>query len=191
VLGGYLAGSVLFGMIAARHAGIDLHAVGSGNVGATNVERALGKRTGRVVLVLDALKGLLPTVGASVYFGSASPWTAGTAFATAMGHTYPIFYRFQGGKAAATSVGALLGAFWPAGVAAALTFVALKKLSRRASVGSLGAITVALGVCFALAEPAILALAGALFALVVWRHRANVVRLVRGEEPASGEEPSP
>ncbi|MCB9624233.1 MAG: glycerol-3-phosphate 1-O-acyltransferase PlsY [Polyangiales bacterium] len=185
VLGAYLLGSVLFGVLAARRAGIDLRTIGSGNVGATNAERALGKRTGRVVMLLDALKGFLPTLGAHLGFGEESPWLVGVGVATALGHSFPVYYRFRGGKAAATSVGALLGAFWPAGLVAGVTFFVLKKVTRRASVGSLVGASAGLAVAATLGGDRAAQLAAALFALVVVRHHDNLLRLVRGEEPPS------
>ncbi|MBX3248465.1 MAG: glycerol-3-phosphate 1-O-acyltransferase PlsY [Myxococcales bacterium] len=181
---GYLAGSVLFGLVEAKRAGVDLRATGSGNVGATNVGRALGRGVGRKVLLLDALKGLLPSLAALLLLGRDDPWTAATGLATAVGHAYPIFFRFRGGKAAATGVGALLGIVWPAGLAAALVYVVGKKLTRRASVGSLAGALVALGVTAAwLRDTPPTWMAAGLTALIVWRHRGNIARLARGEEP--------
>lgn len=183
VLGAYLLGSVLFGLIAARRAGVDLRAIGSGNVGATNVERALGKRAGRVVMLLDALKGFGPTLGAHLYFGAESPWLVGVGVAGALGHSFPVYHRFRGGKAAATSVGALLGAFWPAGLVAGVTFFVLKKVTQRASVGSLVGASMGLAIAATIGNERAAQLAAALFVLVVVRHHENLVRLARGEEP--------
>ena len=182
----YLLGSVCFGLVEARRRGFDLRTTGSGNVGATNVGRAFGKGVGRRVLLLDALKGLAPAGAAHALLGPADPWTAATGFAAVFGHCYPLWFRFRGGKGAATAAGVPLGVVPAAGGAAALTFVVLKKATRRASVGSLAGAAVGLGVTFAwTGSPthAATAMAAAIFALVVWRHRANVVRLMRGEEP--------
>ncbi len=77
---------------------MDLRAVGSGNIGATNVGRALGKKTGAVVLVLDALKGLAPALAATLLLGQASPWTAGTGVAAVIGHVVPVWHGFRGAK---------------------------------------------------------------------------------------------
>lgn len=187
VLLGYLMGSVLFGLIAASRAGLDLRGTGSGNVGATNVGRVVGKSTGRVVLLLDALKGLAPTLGAHLLLGRTDPFTAATGFAASFGHCYPIWYRFKGGKAAATSAGVLLAITPWAGLAAATSFVVVKKLTKRASVGSLTASAVAVPIVGVLDgwQSTPLVLAAALFVLIVWRHRENIVRLARGEEPPS------
>ena len=180
-------GSVLFGVIAASRAGMDLRETGSGNVGATNVGRVIGKGAGRVVLLLDALKGLVPTLGAHLVLGRTDPFTAVTGFAASFGHCYPIWYRFKGGKAAATSAGVLLAITPWAGLAAALSFVVVKKLSRRASVGSLTASAIAVPIVGWLDgwQSAPFALSLALLVLIVWRHRDNIGRLARGEEPPS------
>ncbi len=183
VVAAYLVGSILFGVLAARRAGIDLRAVGSGNVGATNVERALGKRAGRVVMLLDALKGFFPTLGALLVFGPESPWLVAVGLAAALGHAFPIYHRFRGGKAAATSVGALLGGFWPAGLAAMVAFFVLKKVTRRASVGSLVGASVGLAIAATVGGDRAAQLATGLFVVVLVRHRDNLVRLARGEEP--------
>jgi len=187
VIVGYLMGSVLFGLIAASRAGLDLRGTGSGNVGATNVGRVVGKGSGRMVLLLDALKGLVPTLGAHLLLGRTDPFTAATGFAASFGHCYPIWYRFKGGKAAATSAGVLLAVTPWAGLAAASSFVIVKKLSKRASVGSLTASAIAVPVVGVLdgwtSVP--LVLSAALLLLIVWRHRDNIGRLARGEEPPS------
>ena len=180
-------GSVLFGLIAASRAGMDLRGTGSGNVGATNVGRLLGKGSGRVVLLLDALKGLVPTLGAHLLLGRTDPFTAATGFAASFGHCYPIWYRFKGGKAAATSAGVLLAVAPWAGAAAAVSYLLMKKLTKRASVGSLTASAIAVPIVGVLdgAESPPFLLAVALLVLIVWRHRENIGRLARGEEPPS------
>ncbi len=186
-VGAYLVGSISTGLLLARSRGVDLRNVGSGNVGATNVGRALGKRAGRLVLALDAAKGALPALAARWTLGADDPWTAATGAAAAFGHCFPIWHRFQGGKGAATSAGVLLVLCPPAGVAAAGTYVGLERLSRRASVGSLGGALVGAIVTSAALGPASPRtwMAGALLGLVVLRHRDNIVRLWRGEEPPS------
>ncbi len=183
----YLLGSVCFGLVAARRHGVDLRAVGSGNVGATNVGRVLGKGTGRVVLLLDALKGFAPALGAHALFGRGDFWTAATGFAAAFGHCYPIWFRFRGGKAAATAAGVLLGAVPIVGAFVAVTYVLAKKLTNRASVGSLAGSVVGVGASGWLdgwrTWP--FALVTALAVLLIWRHRMNIVRLVQRQEPKS------
>jgi glycerol-3-phosphate acyltransferase PlsY len=189
VLFAYALGSISFGLIIASRRGVDLRAVGSGNTGATNVGRTVGKREGRVVLVLDAVKGALPALLAAAWSGLDSAWTAATAVAAVAGHCWPIWHGLRGGKGAATAAGAMLVIAWPAGLTAVATYLIAKRASRKVSVGSLAGATVG----------AIVAIVGALtwdvggyaaamgacaIALLVWiRHADNVARLRRGEEP--------
>ncbi|MEO0325989.1 MAG: glycerol-3-phosphate acyltransferase [Myxococcota bacterium] len=183
----YLLGSVSFGLLAARRAGVNLRAVGSGNTGATNAGRALGKAIGRRVLALDLLKGAVATLGPVLLTGASSGTTAAAGIAAVLGHCFPLFHGFAGGKGAATGAGVLLAAVPLAGFAAALTFLLVKRFTRRASAGSLAGVAVGFVATAALTggAPASLALAGGLAALVVARHRANIGRLLRGEEPAA------
>jgi len=191
VTAAYLLGSVSFGLVIARSRGVDLRSVGSGNVGATNVGRALGKPTGRLVLLLDALKGAVPTLVAVRIFGATSAWTAASGVAAVAGHLWPIWHGLRGGKGAATGLGVLLAVVPVAGVGAGLGYLGGKALSRRASVGSLlGAL---LGALLTVAWDARDAqqltprtwMALSVFVLVVAAHAPNIARLVRGEEPPS------
>lgn len=182
----YLLGSVSFGLLAARRQGVDLRARGSGNIGATNVGRTLGKRTGRVVLALDALKGVLPAALAWALLGLDDPWTAGVGAAAVLGHCFPIWHGFRGGKGAATSAGVTLALVPVAGLVAVAAYVALKKLTRRASVGSLAGALLGAVVTGALLGPAPRTwMTCAILGVVVVRHVSNIRRLVRGEEPES------
>lgn len=183
---GYLLGSISSGLLLARREGLDLRQVGSGNPGATNVGRVLGKRAYYTVLALDALKGFAPTLAARWALGPEDAWVAATGMAAALGHCYPVWHGFRGGKGAATAAGVMLAAVPPAGAAAGATFYALKKVSRRASVGSMAGAAVGAAVTVALegeAWPS--ALAGGLLVLVLLRHHTNIRRLLRGEEPPS------
>ncbi|MFK8000951.1 MAG: glycerol-3-phosphate 1-O-acyltransferase PlsY [Polyangiales bacterium] len=182
--GAYLLGSVLFGILVARSQGVDLRSEGSGNPGASNVMRTLGTGAGIAVLVLDLLKGLLPTLAARYYLDDASAAWVGAA--STVGHCYSVFHRFRGGKGAATGVGVVLAVSPLAGGAALTTFFAVKAISKKASLGSLGGALVALGIITyeALSQSrfAFLALTIALTLLIVWRHRSNIERLRAGEE---------
>jgi glycerol-3-phosphate acyltransferase PlsY len=203
----YLCGSVPFALIIGRCHGIDIRTVGSGNVGATNVGRALGRKWGFLCFALDVLKGALPVLVSGLWMGVAGrwdlqpheslPWLACPAFAMA-GHVFPVWLKFKGGKGVATGLGVLLG-FWPiltlAGVVGAVTWVLLLKLTRYVSVASVGA---------ALSLPALiivqsryrhqpltqawplLAVTVAMALLVIVRHRANLKRLAAGTEPKVG-----
>jgi glycerol-3-phosphate acyltransferase PlsY len=179
----YVAGSIPFGMLLARAKGIDLRQVGSGNIGATNVARAMGKGWAVAVLAADAAKGFVP-VWLGRRFGLSPAAVAIAGAAAIVGHMFTIFLRGRGGKGVATSLGVAL-ALSP--IAAAIGFgayVVAFATTRLSSVGSLlGVWTFAL--LFVLRErpplPLIaLALGGA--GLVTLRHRENIARLVRGEE---------
>jgi len=186
VVAAYLVGSISFAVVVARRRGVDLRAIGSGNLGATNVGRALGRRAGWTVLVLDALKGAAPVVLARAVLHDEPRAVAAVALAAVVGHCFPIWHRLRGGKGAATGGGALIAAVPVAGAAAFMTFFVLKRISRRASVGSLGGglagaiVTIALDGTSALAGMALASLG-----LVLLRHADNVERLLRGEEPPS------
>ena len=179
----YLSGSICFGLLVAQRHGVDLREVGSGNVGATNVGRALGGRTARFVLLLDAAKGALPVGVAFYLLGRLDPWTASAATAAVFGHCYPIWFGFRGGKGVATAAGvtAVLQPF--ALLAGLAAFLLVRRVSGKTSVGSLVGVLVALGTVGALdrGSPPTYALA-AIVVLIIWRHRSNLSRLRRGEE---------
>ena len=183
-LAAYLLGSVSFGLLFASRQGVDLRAVGSGNVGATNVGRALGKGTGRKVMLLDMLKGFVPVALARWGFDLPWPWITAVGIAAALGHVFPIWHAFRGGKGAATAGGVLLAALPAIGAATLVTFVVVKRFSKRASVASLSAATVAAALTLALdGREWPIQLAVGLWIIVVLRHSGNIVRLLRGEEP--------
>jgi len=184
----YLIGSVSFGLIIAKRHGVDLRHSGSGNTGATNVGRAVGKREGRRVLVLDGLKGMLPTLIAGAVFGFAAQATALVATVTVTGHCWPVWHGFRGGKGAATAAGAILVLSPIAGLLAVVTYLVAKKLSRKVSVGSLvGALVggaTAVGVALVQGALGAQAIGACVIASLVWlRHASNIVRLVQGTEP--------
>jgi len=192
LLGAYLIGSIPFGFLVAKLAGgVDIRTVGSGNIGATNVGRVLGFRYFLVVFLLDLLKGMLPTLAAASRAGRPSAALAvGVAVATILGHNFPVYLKFRGGKGVATSLGAV-GALDPiAGAASATVFVLTLVSSRFVSLSSLlGGLAFVL-VHFARADVPIAteqipmtAAVLALLALLVARHRANIGRIVAGTEP--------
>ncbi len=180
--GAYLLGSVLFGLLWARARGIDLREVGSGNVGATNVGRALGPWPGRFVLVLDALKGTLPVALGVAWFGADS-WEATLAgIGATLGHCFPLYFGFRGGKGAATGLGSL-APVWPLAAGVALgVFVTTKVLTKKASLGSLLGLVGTLGVvtaevvAYERPYPPIV-MVFVIATLVILRHRANLQRL--------------
>jgi glycerol-3-phosphate acyltransferase PlsY len=178
----YLAGSVPTGFLVARARGVDIRAAGSGNIGATNVARTLGRPLGALVLFLDALKGFAPTLGAAA-LGLSDGAVAASGLATVLGHVFPVWLRFRGGKGVATGLGVFLALAPVAAAAAVVTYAGLLAATRVSSLGSLAAATVLLGAMVATQRPgATLALGVAVWLLIVWRHRDNIARLRRGQE---------
>jgi glycerol-3-phosphate acyltransferase PlsY len=182
-LAAYLCGSIPFGLLIARAAtGADVRAVGSGNIGATNVARAAGKPAALATLVLDALKGLVPVLIAARSPEAPPLLAPACAVAAVLGHCYPVWLRFHGGKGVATGLGVSLALAPWAAVAGGLTWLALYKAFRISSVGSLAGVLVALGVAAATADRfAVYGLLG-VSALIVARHRANIQRLLARQE---------
>ena len=178
----YFAGSLPTGVLVARALGVDIRAHGSGNMGATNVARTLGKKVGLFVLAVDAAKGYGPTLLALCLARPA--WTsAGVALLAVLGHVFPIWLRFRGGKGVATALGAFLAlAPVATGLAAAVYLLAFA-ITRIGAVGSLAA-TASLPVFVWLRDgaPPTCALAVALFLFILYTHRANLRRLLRGRE---------
>jgi glycerol-3-phosphate acyltransferase PlsY len=183
VLSAYLLGSVPSGYILGSMAGVDVRKVGSGNVGATNVARVVGKGRGALTLVADAAKGWLPIFAALQLEMSLSAVTlAGTA--AFLGHLYPIFLRFKGGKGVATAMGILLA------LAPLITMVLLVIFAVTVAAGrliSLGSITAAIvapvSLWIAGYPPMVIVMVGFIAAMITWRHRGNIQRLLAGTEP--------
>ncbi|TGG93079.1 MAG: glycerol-3-phosphate 1-O-acyltransferase PlsY [Aphanocapsa feldmannii 277cV] len=184
----YLLGSIPSGWLAGWWCkGIDLRQSGSGSTGATNVLRSVGKGAALVVLLADVLKGSVAVLLTRQL--SAGPWLEVVAGLLALaGHTWPVWLGFRGGKAVATGLGMLLGLVPAVGFACLGVFAALLGLFRIVSLASLAA-ALALPLLMAVAAPATpayLSLALLTAALVVWRHRANMLRLLAGTEPRLG-----
>jgi glycerol-3-phosphate acyltransferase PlsY len=179
-------GSIPFGLVLTRAAGLgDIRAIGSGNIGATNVLRTGNKGLAAATLILDALKGAVAVWLAAWLAGpAAGPWAA---VAAVLGHCYPPWLGFRGGKGMATALGVMLGLGWPVFVAAALTWLIAAKLSRISSVGALAAVAAApvAALVFLDGRAALALLVIAVF--VFWRHRANIARLRAGTEPRIGQ----
>jgi glycerol-3-phosphate acyltransferase PlsY len=187
----YLFGSIPFSYIVARRFGVaDVRRVGSGNVGATNVMRVAGKGAGVLAFLLDASKGAAAAlVAQELRPGTAlAPWAAVVAV---LGHLYPVWLGFRGGKGVATGAGAFLPlAPWPT-LGALVVFGVVLGLFRYVSLASLTASLALAASLFALGFPRSVAWAGAaVAALVVWRHRENVVALARGTERRMGQTPT-
>ncbi|WP_340690967.1 glycerol-3-phosphate 1-O-acyltransferase PlsY [Hydrogenobacter thermophilus] len=183
ILFAYLLGSVLFGEHIARAKGVDIRSVGSGNVGATNVGRALGIKYAVLVFLLDTLKGLFPTLLARIYFGIDSWTTVFVGIASVLGHIFPIFHSFKGGKAVATSLGVLLGLSPLASIVCLIIWYAVFKLKGYVSLASLTASASAPLLLFILGYPfKVLLMSFVIVFLVFCRHRDNIARLLEGRE---------
>jgi len=181
-VGAYLVGSIPTGETLARRAGIDVRASGSGNVGATNVSRAAGWRLGAATLALDVLKGALPVAVVSwADLGLNSMCAA--SLAAVVGHVYPIFSGFRGGKGVATTLGTLLLIGPDAALALIAVFAVIVRTGRVVSVGSITAAAALPLTLFLFDYPTIVVLTGvAMGALIIWKHRENIVRLRSGSE---------
>jgi glycerol-3-phosphate acyltransferase PlsY len=210
IVASYLLGSVPFGLIVGRAKGIDPRKVGSGNIGATNLGRLLGKKFFFLVFALDMLKGMLPVIAAGILLHdrSDSPrkfvlWLL-VAFATIAGHMFSVFLGFKGGKGVATSCGVLLG-LWPyytlPGVAALAVFILTFKTTRYVSLGSILAAGsfplayVAMGLAMGWpvfgAQLALLVFALLIASMIVFKHRSNIARLRAGTESKFAKRPTP
>ncbi|MDV7142690.1 glycerol-3-phosphate 1-O-acyltransferase PlsY [Tropicimonas sp. TH_r6] len=181
----YLLGSVPFGIVMARLFGLgDLRAIGSGNIGATNVLRTGNKVAAFLTLILDAAKGGIAVLIARALVGDDAAQIAG--FAAFLGHLYPVWLNFKGGKGVATFLGVLLALDWRVGLACCATWLAMALIFRISSLAALVAAASATAwmLVFGQAQMALLGLM--LTALVYIRHSANIGRLLRGEEPRIG-----
>ena len=187
VLAAYLMGSIPFAQLLSKRRGIDLRRVGSGNVGATNVLRTLGVRPAVLAMMLDAVKGTLAVLVAQrLTNGVAAPVMAGLA--SMIGHVYPVWLRFRGGKGVATAAGAFAVLAPVAAAVAAGAFLLTVALTRFISVGSMVAALALAGWAIASDAPTIVGIGAAIgAALVLIGHRANVVRLVAGTERRVGQ----
>ncbi len=182
---GYLAGSVPFGLIVTRMLGLgDVRAIGSGNIGATNVLRTGSKRAAAATLLLDGLKGAAAVLAARALAAGDAAQLAGLA--ALVGHCFPVWLGFRGGKGVSTFFGVALALAWPVGLAAALTWAAVAGAFRYASLAGLVATASSPVWALLLGASGTAALFAALAALVLLRHRGNIARLAAGTEPRIG-----
>lgn len=184
----YLLGSVPFGIVMARLFGLgDLRQIGSGNIGATNVLRTGNKPAAALTLILDAAKGGIAVLLARTALGEDAAQLAGVcAF---LGHCYPVFLRFAGGKGVATFLGTLLALFWPAGLAACAIWAVTAALTRYSSLSALVAAALS-PLCVALlGMPMAIVFCLCLAALIFARHSGNIARLRAGTETRIGQKP--
>jgi glycerol-3-phosphate acyltransferase PlsY len=198
IVAAYLIGSIPFGYIAGRLNGIDLREHGSRNIGATNAVRVLGKAWGIPVFFMDFLKGMLPLLYVKCRFGGEvsafTPeqmgWFLGVMFAVIMGHTFTCFLKFKGGKGVATTGGCLFALSPWVGVSALLFWIVSMCITRyvsfssiMAGLGMMLAAVLEFGVFddgISVADGIIIGLLGVILALVTWKHRANLVRIMNG-----------
>lgn len=187
VLFAYLLGSLSSAIILCRLTGLpDPRTQGSGNPGATNVLRFGGKKLAVLTLLGDLLKGLLPVLLARG-LGASESVLALVALAAFLGHLYPVFFGFKGGKGVATALGALLGLAWPVALAAAATWLAMALLFRISSLSALTAALLAPAYTWWLTSSRALSVAVVVMsALLFWRHRSNIRNLLQGTESRIG-----
>ncbi|HET6321554.1 MAG TPA: glycerol-3-phosphate 1-O-acyltransferase PlsY [Hyphomicrobium sp.] len=190
VAAGYLLGSIPFGLLLTRAAGLgDVRSIGSGNIGATNVLRTGHKGLAALTLVLDALKGTAAVlvghwIGALGGVAILASLLAGLA--AFLGHIFPVWLGFRGGKGVATYIGVLLGIDWRAALGFCVVWLLVAALTRYSSLSALvAALAVPVGL-LAIGESATGVLAAALSLMLIYKHRANIRRLAAGEEPRIG-----
>lgn len=184
-LAAYLLGAVPFGIVMARLFGLgDLRKIGSGNIGATNVLRTGNKLAAALTLVLDAGKGGLAVLIARALVGEDAAQLAG--FAAFLGHLFPVYLGFRGGKGVATFLGTLLALAWPVGLAACGTWLVVALVLRYSSLSALVAAALAPGWALVLGHGDMALLGLVLAVLIFIRHTANIARLIDGSEPRIG-----
>ncbi len=193
IVGGYLLGSIPFGLIATKLGGQgDIRNIGSGNIGATNVLRTGRKDLALITVLGDGGKGAVAVLIAWLATRNSgkdaqailTSLAAGSAF---LGHLFPVWLKFKGGKGVATFFGTLLAAAWPVGMAAGATWIAMAFLFRRSSLAALTAAALAPIFVFLLDRPYPIAVLAVFMAVLIYvRHRENIARLLKGEEPKIG-----
>jgi len=186
-LAGYLVGSVSTAIITCKLMGLeDPRSVGSNNPGATNVLRHGGKKAAIITLIGDVLKGLIPVIVVSMIEPAAAA-IAVTGLGAFLGHVFPVYYGFKGGKGVATYYGVLLGFSWLAGIAALVIWLLTAFISK---ISSLSALVSALSAPFILwhlsHSPELTIILGLMTALLFWRHRSNVRNIIDGKEHRIG-----
>jgi glycerol-3-phosphate acyltransferase PlsY len=184
LLGGYLLGSVPFGLLLAMAAGKgDIRSIGSGNIGATNVLRTGSKGLAAATVLLDGGKGFVAVWLAWRYLPDVAPLAA---LGAVIGHCFPVWLGFRGGKGVATALGACLGLAWPIGLAYAIVWLAMLAVTRISSVGGMSAVAAAPIAAAATGRLDLVPVLAAIALIVVWLHRENIARLRAGTEPKVG-----
>ena len=183
---GYLLGSIPFGLLLARVLGLgNLREIGSGNIGATNVLRTGNKTAAALTLLLDGGKGAVAVLLARVMAGEDAAQVA--ALLAMLGHCYPVWLGFRGGKGVATFLGIMLALAWPVGVGCCIAWLIGAFASRISSMGALTAAGAATGLIIFLGYGSAFVLGAILTVIVFWRHRGNIARIRAGTEPRIGQ----
>ena len=189
---GYLFGSFPSGYLAGRIAkGVDIRSLGSGSTGATNVLRHIGKRAAIAVFLIDVSKGVLSILLAK-YFLLNDSWQVAIGLSTLIGHIWPVWLNWKGGKAVATGLGIFLGLSWQVGLATLGVFILMLTLFRIVSLSSITA-SIALPLIMFISFDTLsislpfLVISLLAMTLVIWRHRENIIRLIKGKEPKIGQ----
>ena len=182
---GYLIGSIPFGLLLTKAAGMgDVRQIGSGNIGATNVLRTGNKGLAAGTLVLDLLKGFAPVAVAGHLWGEVA--MAFAAGAAVLGHCFPVWLGFKGGKGVATNAGVAFGLAWPLGLAYAFVWLSVLAIFRISSLAGMAAVVAAAAAAPPFGYPQFFPVLGAIALLIIYLHRENIARLAKGEEPRVG-----
>ncbi|EXL06018.1 glycerol-3-phosphate acyltransferase [Brucella anthropi] len=181
---GYFLGSIPFGLILTRLAGLgDVRSIGSGNIGATNVLRTGNKKLAAATLIFDMLKGTVAVLVASRYGPDAA---IGAGFGAFIGHLFPVWIGFKGGKGVATYLGVLIGLAWPGALVFAAVWIVTALLTRYSSLAALIASIVVPIALYSRGYPAIAVLFAIMTVIVIFKHKANIKRLLNGTESKIG-----
>jgi glycerol-3-phosphate acyltransferase PlsY len=187
ILIGYLLGSIPFGLVLTRLAGLgDVRRIGSGNIGATNVLRTGRKGLAAATLLLDAAKGAAAVLIVRAIWPAMDQLPTLAALAAFVGHLYPVWLKFRGGKGVATLLGVVAALHWPAALVAAAVWILALLLTRYSSVGGMSAAVAAPVAAAAMGRIELVPLFTGFALLVLWKHRANISRLLAGAEPKVG-----
>ena len=182
---GYLLGSIPFGLLLTRAAGLgDIRRIGSGNIGATNVLRTGNKSLAAATVLLDGGKGAAAVLLSAWLFGYGGVFWAGVG--AVVGHAFPVWLRFKGGKAVATSFGVLIAAAWPVGLLAGAVWLLVAAIGRISSLAAVVSFLAAPILAAILVDDSVVKLALVILVLVLARHHQNIRRLLAGTEPRIG-----
>lgn len=182
---GYLCGTIPFGLLLTKAAGLgDIRTIGSGNIGATNVLRTGNKKVAALTLLLDGLKGTVPAALMGWLYGPEAGVLGGLA--AFFGHLFPMWLGFKGGKGVATNIGVLFGLFWPLGVVFLAVWIAVALMFRYSSLSALTACLASPFAAWALGRGDLILPTVIMGAAIFVTHRANIARLLKGEEPRIG-----